>query len=547
MDDGIGKSLLGRNPGRIHLVVQPSSPDELRELEARGARILEYIPENAWSVSIPVELDIDTAAPAARWLAAESKLSPLVSASIAEDQAGYFVVVFHPDVDLNEGRALALEQELAIVENPDLVGNQLLVAGPVQRVARLAEWDEVSYAFPASQDLVEARPVVGCTGASTAQGPVGQYVARVGEGWDGAGLGGAQLNYVLERLPGRLPADQVRVEIARALAEWARHAKLTFTLSSDPRAARTLALLWASGAHGDPYPFDGPGKVLAHTFYPAPPNPEPIAGDLHFDDDESWRIGADTDLYSVVLHELGHALGLGHSDQPGAVMYPYYRRATSLTQEDISAILTLYAKQDATGGTTPTSPTTPTTPLAVAITSPASATVTTSSTTLAAAGSVTGGSDPVQVTWASNRGPAGVAAGSRLWSVAALPLSAGTNVFTITATDARQVRATRTLTVEQQAASARDTTPPAIAVTNPASSTVLTTGATITMRGTASDNVGVARVEWSNSGGSSGIATGTTSWEISSVPLIKGYNSIMVKARDAAGNSTWRTIQVTRR
>jgi len=54
--------------------------------------------------------------------------------------------------------------------------------------------------------------------------------------------------------------------------------------------------------------------VLAHTFYPSPPNPEPIAGDVHLDDDEEWVIGSDlsvrsVDLFSVSLHELGHALG----------------------------------------------------------------------------------------------------------------------------------------------------------------------------------------------------------------------------------------------
>ena len=120
-------------------------------------------------------------------------------------------------------------------------------------------------------------------------------------------------------------------------------AQIDFQRTTNTNGTKNINILFGARDHGDPYAFDGAGRVLAHTFYPAPPNPEPIAGDLHFDGDENWNIGTDIDLYSVALHELGHALGLGHSDVPNAVMYPYYRRVTGLTPEDVGAIRMMYA------------------------------------------------------------------------------------------------------------------------------------------------------------------------------------------------------------
>jgi hypothetical protein len=529
-----------KTPERRHWIVQfAEAPraEQVAALSERGATTLEYAPDFGLVVAARDDTAFDDIG--ARWaspLDASDKLSPTIAADTLPGAAQHFIAGFYSDVSMDDARAIALEAGLRIVENAYLLDHDLLIEGAVDQVAALAEWDELEYIFPASDDLVQGAPVASCAGALTTQGKVGQSVARVGDGWDGPGLGAANLAYAFQNVTNRLDADAAKAEIVRAFNEWAKYAKLSFTPASDTHANRTLSVLFGSRAHGDPYPFDGPGGVLAHTFYPFPTNPEPVAGDLHFDADESWRIGADTDLFSVALHETGHALGLGHSDNPAAVMYPYYRKVTGLNQEDIGAILNLYAAQD--GGTPQAGPP-QAAPLALTVQDPGP---TTTAATLALNGTVAGGSGALQVNWASSRGFSGAANISEgAWTAANIALGVGVNVITITVNDAQQnvVKRSVAITRQQQQQTAAG---PSINITAPVSNT---TSASLTVAGVASDASGVARVTWSNSRGGSGQASGTTAWSAGPITLLSGLNELKFTVYATNGGTSSQTLEVT--
>jgi len=134
--------------------------------------------------------------------------------------------------------------------------------------------------------------------------------------------------------------DTLRSVCSDAFKKWSDVSPLTFQEASDGASAN-IVIAFYSGDHGDGYPFDGPGKILAHAF-------SPENGRFHYDADEKWSTNPamdQIDLESVAVHEIGHLLGLAHSSDSNAVMYPSIAAGTkkrNLAQDDIDGIHALY-------------------------------------------------------------------------------------------------------------------------------------------------------------------------------------------------------------
>ena len=94
-------------------------------------------------------------------------------------------------------------------------------------------------------------------------------------------------------------------------------------------------------------------------------------------------------------------------------------------------------------------------------------------------------------------------------------------------------------------AAATDTTAPSGAFTSPASGG--TVSGTITVKGTAADNVAVAKVEVRVDAGTYRLASGTTSWSLSldTTAYSNGAHNLKLRVTDTAGNQAWYDDPIT--
>ena len=138
-----------------------------------------------------------------------------------------------------------------------------------------------------------------------------------------------------------------------AFALWEKRANITFV--QEMRNSDIL-LSFTRGAHHYKIdnltcsPFDQRGGVLAHAQFPSS---DGRVREIHLDEAENWEFTLkrpdeqQTSLFAVLVHEIGHTLGIAHSDVEGSIMSPFYTFPDpfDLQEDDILAIEKLYGKK----------------------------------------------------------------------------------------------------------------------------------------------------------------------------------------------------------
>lgn len=150
-----------------------------------------------------------------------------------------------------------------------------------------------------------------------------------------------------------LPASLIRGSIEEALRVWASAAPLNFVEVPDDGLGYGASTQYGQlrfrhiyiNGPDPPEPADPVAKAQAYY----PPGPQ-YAGDVEFDHSDPWQASGTLhvpDILGAAIHEIGHTLGLGHTDNSNANMYWIFHRfqglgTGQLFADDIAGIQAIY-------------------------------------------------------------------------------------------------------------------------------------------------------------------------------------------------------------
>ena len=165
---------------------------------------------------------------------------------------------------------------------------------------------------------------------------------------DGTNLGGGVKSNLFSSFNGKSSlAGKWENIILQAAQEWAQQTNINFAVVPDDGAP--------AGSDADEQGDPGFGDIriggynfgcstLALTYQPPNANNFSLAGDMTFNTGQSFNVGSTYDLFTVAMHEFGHALGLGESSVSGAVEYGTYTGTMKgLASDDIAGIRSIYS------------------------------------------------------------------------------------------------------------------------------------------------------------------------------------------------------------
>jgi hypothetical protein len=159
-----------------------------------------------------------------------------------------------------------------------------------------------------------------------------------------------------DKIPGITSASQWQDIILKAAQSWAAQTNINFAVVPDDGSPEGSGSYQQGASNfGDirigGYNFGSTSNWLASTFYPPSVNNYSIAGDVAFNTSYNFNIGSTYDLFTVAMHEVGHALGLACSSSSNAVMYTTYTGTyAGLGSDDIAGIRSIYSGGSARAG-----------------------------------------------------------------------------------------------------------------------------------------------------------------------------------------------------